>query len=110
MNLDELYEMLQGRKGADSKASYVAKMFEKGTGKICQKIGEEATELVIDAVRLAEKPGSEKRRGRVISEAADLMFHFTMLLAKHDIAPDEVYDALEKRKGKGGLDEKAERE
>lgn len=107
--MNRLYDVLQGRKEADPKKSYAAKLYSKGTNKIAQKIGEEAAEVIIEAVRLSEKPNSKKRRKDLTEEMADLLFHMNMLMADRDIDPDEVFAILDKRFGLGGLDEKANR-
>jgi len=107
--LDTLYDTLQERKGADPKTSYVASLYKRGTKQIAKKMGEEAVELVIDAMRLDAQPEKLKRRESFKEEAADLMFHILVLLAHHDVDPDEVFDVLRKRLGVGGLVEKAAR-
>lgn len=107
--LNRLYDVLQGRKKADPKKSYAAKLYSKGTEKIAQKIGEEAAEVIIEAVRLSEKKKSKKRRKDLCEELADLQFHMTMLMADRNIDPEEVFAILDKRFGLGGLDEKASR-
>ena len=48
--LDDLYKIICARKGCSAKSSYCAKLFKKGRNKIAQKLGEEAVELVIEAV------------------------------------------------------------
>lgn len=107
--LQQLYTTIQDRKTADPEKSYVAKMFSRGSAKIAQKVGEEAVELVIDSIRLSEKPDSPKRREGLVNEAADLVFHLLLLLAEHDVNPDEILQVLENRMGTGGLQEKAAR-
>lgn len=104
-----LYETLQERKNADPKSSYVAGLYKRGTKQIAKKMGEEAVELVIDAMRLDAQPDKKKRRESFKEEAADLMFHMLVLLAHHDVEPDEVLDVLRNRLGVGGLEEKASR-
>ncbi len=99
--LDKLYEIIQGRKGGDPKKSYIAKMFKKGPKKISQKVGEEATEVVIAYLAESDK--------EVVSETADLLFHLMVLLADKDIPPEQVMQELESRMGQSGLDEKAAR-
>ena len=49
--LDRLYKTVLSRKGADPASSYTAKLFNRGTAKIAQKLGEEAVETVIEAIR-----------------------------------------------------------
>ncbi len=60
--VERLYGVIASRKGADPTESYTAKLFQRGTPKIAQKLGEEAVELVIEAVR-ADRP-------RIVAESA----------------------------------------
>jgi phosphoribosyl-ATP pyrophosphohydrolase len=99
--LKQLGEVLEQRKQADADDSYVASLYQAGTDKILKKLGEEATETVI-----AGKGGN---RDEIIYETADLWFHSMVLLAHNDIAPAEVLDALARRFGLSGLEEKANR-
>lgn len=108
--IDVLYETMQERKGADPKNSYVASLYKKGTKQIAKKMGEEAVELVIAAVRLNEKPDKKGRMNDFKEEAADLLFHMLVLLAHHDIEPDEILEVLEERLGISGHAEKASRQ
>lgn len=107
--LDVLYETMQERKTADPKNSYIASLYKKGTKQIAKKMGEEAVELVIAAVRLDEKSDKKKRSKDFKEEAADLLFHLMVLLAHHDIEPDEILTVLEERLGISGHAEKASR-
>ena len=99
--LTELYKIIKKRRKSDPKSSYVAKLFHKGRGKISQKVGEEAVEVVIEAI-------SGKRKG-VIAESADLMFHLLVLWAEMGVSPKDVVEELVKRKGTSGLEEKENR-
>lgn len=99
--LDRLYETVASRKGADPSTSYTAKLFSKGRGKIAQKLGEEAVEAVVEAVR--------DDRTAIASESADLLYHLTVLWADAGVKPDTVWAALAEREGVSGLDEKAAR-
>lgn len=99
--LTRLYETLLSRKSADPKSSYVASLFSKGNKKIAQKVGEEATEVVLASA------GSDKKE--IISESADLLFHLMVLWAAHGVTPDDVAAELERREGTSGHDEKAQR-
>lgn len=101
MTLDELFAIVEERRGGDAATSYVAKSFAKGRAKLAQKVGEEAVETVIAAMA-ADKAG-------VVAESADLLFHLTMLWAEAGVAPAEVMAALESRRGTSGIDEKANR-
>lgn len=89
------------RRSADPDSSYVARLSAKGTGKIAQKVGEEATETVIAA--LTEGPQS------LVGEAADLIFHLMVLLADKGVPLADVMAELDRREGVSGLDEKASR-
>jgi len=107
--LIELYKVIKSRKEANPKESYVAQLNKKGVKKIAKKLGEEAVEVVIDAMRLDEKPKSAKRRESLKEEYADLMFHMLVLMAHQDIEPQEIFSILEKRLGVSGITEKASR-
>ncbi|MEE8393639.1 MAG: phosphoribosyl-ATP diphosphatase [Rhodospirillales bacterium] len=96
--MDRLYDVVMGRRGGDVEKSYSAKLFSRGRGKICQKLGEEAVETIVAA--LDEKPAN------VASESADLLYHLVMLWAETGVNPDQVWAELEGRLGTSGLDEK----
>jgi len=81
--------------------SYVAKLMAKGRHKIAQKIGEEAVELALAAV--------DRDDEEIISESADVMFHMMVLWSQAGIAPQDVWNKLEQRKGISGITEKARR-
>ena len=99
--LDDLYAVIDSRKGADPKSSYTAELFAKGTEKIAQKLGEEAVETVIAAV--AENPSE------LVTESADLLYHLLVLWSHSGVSPDQVWQELAKREGISGIDEKAAR-
>lgn len=99
--IDKLYTVLQERKTADPKESYVASLYKKGPNKMAQKLGEEAVEVAIEAVRGKKKLMKE--------ESADLLFHLMALWAHFDIEPDEVFAILEQRFGISGHKEKLNR-
>src|SRR5258708_33576736 len=85
-----LEEIIQERKlQADPKDSYVAALFQKGINKIAQKVGEEAVELVIEA-----KDHDEKL---FLNEAADLLFHYLILLSAKGYSLQDVTDVLKHR-------------
>lgn len=90
MNLEELYTIIQNRKEAKPENSYVATLFKKGNNKILQKIGEEATEVII-----AGKNNSKKRK---IEEVADLLFHICVFLNAQNISLRDIFQEFEKRK------------
>lgn len=92
MTLEELYKIIEDRKKNMPEGSYVASLFRDGNDRIVQKVGEEATEVVI----AAKNEGKE----RIIAEVADLMFHTLILLANYDIKLEEVLEELGKRNKK----------
>lgn len=99
--LDRLYQVIDSRRAADPAVSHTARLFQKGTRKIAQKVGEEAVETVIEAVR--------GKRDRLISESADLMYHLLVLWADARINPAEVWQELARREGMSGIEEKQSR-
>lgn len=99
--LDDLYAVLLSRKEADPESSYTARLFAKGEAKIAQKLGEEAVETVIEALR--------GDNAALAAESADLLYHLLALWAARGVAPEEVWAALEARQGTSGLAEKASR-
>jgi len=99
--IDELFEIIQSRKGADPSSSYVASLFDKGTEKIVQKVGEEAMETAIEAMK-----GDKEK---LTAESADLLFHLMVLWADQGLTPDDIMTELHFRLGTSGHDEKASR-
>jgi len=77
------------RENADSEKSYVASLFEKGINKIAQKVGEEAVEVVIEA--------KDDNDDLFLSESADLLFHYLILLQAKGFHLNDVVDVLKKR-------------
>ena len=99
--LDDLYAVLLARKEADPESSYTARLFAKGEAKIAQKLGEEAVETVIEALR--------GDTAALAAESADLLYHLLALWAARGVTPEEVWAALKARQGTSGLAEKAAR-
>lgn len=99
--LNQIALELEARKQADPKESYVASLYSKGLDAILKKVGEEATEVV-----MAAKDGESNK---IVYEVADLWFHTMVLLAKQNIAVDDVLNELARRQGVSGLKEKAQR-
>lgn len=88
--ITELESVIDHRRTEKPEDSYVAKLFEKGINKIAQKVGEEAVELVIEAKD--DDPAKFK------SEAADLLFHYLILLRAKDISIMDVIAELKTRR------------
>ncbi len=99
--LEQLFAVIESRRGADPGSSYTARLFGRGRGKIAQKFGEEAVETVVAA--LSESPD------RLAAESADLLYHLLVLWADAGVAPGEVWAELARREGTSGLTEKARR-
>ena len=97
--LDRLYATIDSRRGADPSTSYTAKLMARGRDKLAQKLGEEATEAVIEAVK-----GDKEK---LIAESADLLYHLLALWATLGIEPTDVWDELARREGISGVVEKA---
>ncbi len=77
------------RENADSEKSYVASLFKLGMNKIAQKVGEEAIEVVIEA--------KDDNDELFLSESADLLFHYLILLQAKGFKLDDVVDVLKSR-------------
>ncbi|MBO0937957.1 bifunctional phosphoribosyl-AMP cyclohydrolase/phosphoribosyl-ATP diphosphatase HisIE [Fibrella sp. HMF5335] len=90
--LNYLQGIIHDRKVNPSDQSYTASLFKKGVNKIAQKVGEEAVELVIEA----KDNNDDLFRG----EAADLLFHYLVLLEEKNIDLDEIIDVLQQRHAK----------
>lgn len=89
MTLDELYKIIEDRKRNLPEGSYVASLFKKGKDRIIQKVGEEATEVVIAA--------KNEEKDIIISESADLLFHLLVMLSVYGIRPEDILHELDKR-------------
>jgi phosphoribosyl-ATP pyrophosphohydrolase len=103
--IEQLTAILRERKSADANDSYVASLYEAGINKILEKVGEEATEVVI-AGKEADGSGRDEA---LVREVADLWFHSMVLLVYREQDPAWVLAELERRFGTSGLDEKAGR-
>ena len=101
MTLNDLFETIMARKTADPSSSWTAQLLSKGPEKCAEKFGEEAIEAIIEAVK--------GDRAGLTSEAADVIYHFMVMLASRDISLDDVVDELAKRQAKSGIAEKASR-
>ena len=87
--LYDLEKIIENRKNNPSKESYTSGLLQKSINKVAQKVGEEAVELVIEA--------KDNNKELFLNEAADLIFHFLVLLRKKEILLSEVENILEKR-------------
>jgi phosphoribosyl-ATP pyrophosphohydrolase len=103
--LDRLLAIIADRKARPSAASYTSALLAGGTQRIGAKLLEEAAEAVAAAAE-----AGPAGRAHLIHEAADLVYHFLVLLAHHDVTLAEVEAELARRFGRSGLDEKASRQ
>ena len=87
--IDHLRQIIKDRKENPSDKSYTASLFAKGINKVAQKVGEEAVELVIEA--------KDDNKDLFMGEAADLLFHYLVLLEAKGYSLDEVMTVLEER-------------
>lgn len=87
--LSVLQQIIESRKNEMPESSYVSSLFKKGIPAMAQKVGEEATEVVIEAMRDNEE--------LFLNEAADLLFHFLVLLSGKGYSLNKVLTVLEKR-------------
>ncbi len=91
--LQELYDVVKERKATRPQGSYTASLFEAGLGRIREKVTEEALELV--------KASADEEGGKIVHEAADLLYHLLVLLAAREITPGDVFGELAARRERG---------
>ncbi len=87
--LTQLEKIIRQRRDNPSEKSYTASLFQKGINKIAQKVGEEAVELVIEA--------KDNNQTLFLNEAADLMFHYLVLLNAKGACLGDVLEVLRER-------------
>jgi phosphoribosyl-ATP pyrophosphohydrolase/phosphoribosyl-AMP cyclohydrolase len=87
-----LEDIIRLRKTSEDGKSYVRQLFSKGINKIAQKVGEEAVELVIEA--------KDDNKKLFLDEAADLLFHYLVLLNAKDYNLQDVINVLKDRHSK----------
>jgi len=85
----ELESLIERRKAASPEQSYTARLYAAGRSRIAQKVGEEAVELALASV--------QEDRQRIVSEAADLVYHLLVMLRFHDLRLEDVSRELSKR-------------
>jgi len=87
--LTYLEQIIALRRTSEDQTSYVKQLFDKGINKIAQKVGEEAVEMVIEA--------KDVNQQLFLAEAADLLFHYIVLLQAKDCSLADVIQVLEQR-------------
>ena len=88
-SLDKLEAVIADRKINPSGSSYTSSLFSKGINKIAQKVGEEAVELVIES--------KDDNKDKFLSEAADLLYHYLVLLQAKNYKLNDVVNVLAER-------------
>lgn len=84
-----LEQIIHDRRDFPQEGSYTNHLFSRGLNKIAQKVGEEAVELIIES--------KDDNKSLFLGEAADLIYHFLVLLTQKDIQLTEVIDVLKGR-------------
>ncbi|WP_194777756.1 bifunctional phosphoribosyl-AMP cyclohydrolase/phosphoribosyl-ATP diphosphatase HisIE [Pararhodonellum marinum] len=87
--IDQLRAIIKDRKQNPTAGSYTSDLFAKGINKVAQKVGEEAVEIVIES--------KDDNKELFLGEAADLLFHFLVLLEAKEYELDQVMDVLIQR-------------
>lgn len=88
-SLEFLERLISDRKANPKPGSYTTGLFEAGINKIAQKVGEEAVELVIES--------KDQNNAKFLNEAADLLYHYLVLLSAKNHSLTEVVDILRSR-------------
>ena len=101
MTLEELFDIVESRAQTDPNTSWTAKLLAKGPEKCAEKFGEEAVEVIIEVIK--------DDRIKLVSEAADVLFHLLVMLKSRDVKLADVMEELEKRQSQSGLQEKQSR-
>ena len=88
--IDDLWDIIKEKENSADSGSYTYDTLQKGIKRASQKLGEEASELIVAA--LAET------KEEVINESADIIYHWLLLLRLSEVDPQEVYQELIDRK------------
>ncbi len=89
---DALFSVIEERHASMTEGSYTTKLFSAGVPKIAQKVGEEAVETVIEAMR--------GDKALLVEESADLLFHLMVLWQACGVKPDDVWQVMQARRSK----------
>lgn len=100
-SLSDLETTIRERAASGDADSWTAKLFARGMPKAAQKLGEEAVETVIAAI--------QGDRAALVSESADLLYHWLVVLGIANVPLADVLRELESRQGRSGIAEKASR-
>ena len=99
-NLEKLFNDLLNKKNVNEKISYTSNLLSDKNF-LAKKIGEESIEVILEYLN--------NDKHNIIKESADLLYHLSVMWISVDIKPDDVWNELQKRRGKSGFDEKKSR-
>ncbi|NLU52579.1 MAG: phosphoribosyl-ATP diphosphatase [Clostridiaceae bacterium] len=88
--LKEIYDVVTDRKANPKEGSYTNYLFDKGIDKICKKVGEETSEVIIAA--------KNNSNSELCYEIADLIYHLTVLMVNQGLTWDDICKELQKRR------------
>jgi phosphoribosyl-ATP pyrophosphohydrolase len=97
-SVDRLYEAVLAAKHADPATSRTSRLLHAGRAKMAKKLGEEAFEVVIDALH--------GNHDAVVRESADLLYNLVVLWASSGVTPDDVWKEMRRRESLFGIAEK----
>lgn len=97
-SLERLYRKVLAARDADASTSRTAKLFRRGRPHMAKKLGEEAVEVVIDAIT--------GDREAVVKESADLLYNLVVLWTACGLRPADVWAEMERRERLLGIAEK----
>ena len=97
-SIDRLFDAVQALKKGDPARSRTARLIRAGRSKIAKKLGEEAVEVVIDAMH--------GDRDAVTKESADLLYNLVVLWVSTGVRPEEVWAEMKRREDMFGIAEK----
>lgn len=86
----DLYSLIKERQKTQPEGSYTVKLFQRGRGRIAQKVGEEAVEVVVAAM--------QDDHSELVEETADLIYHLLVLLVECGVSPEEIREKLAERR------------
>jgi phosphoribosyl-ATP pyrophosphohydrolase len=101
-SIDRLFDAVVAAKQADPSTSRTARLLRSGRAKIAKKLGEEAVEVVIDAIN--------GNRSAVVNESADLLYNLVVLWVSSGVHPADVWKEMERRERLFGIAEKLRKE
>jgi phosphoribosyl-ATP pyrophosphohydrolase len=97
-SLERLYASLLAARDRDPALSRTSKLFRDGVQKMAKKLVEEAIEVGLDAVQM--------NRESVILESADVLYHLAVVWAECGVAPQDVFNEIDRRERVYGIAEK----